>query len=157
MALPSPLPDPLVGLIAERFRAMGEPTRIRILDLLRHGEASVQDLTLTLGSSQQNVSKHLALLTHAGIVARRRDGTHSYYGIADDSVFALCETVCGSIQHSIGSLAAAINIALDGAAATENRVSKDRVSKDRATKSRAAKDRAAKDQSTKDRATDERA
>jgi DNA-binding transcriptional ArsR family regulator len=111
MALPSPLPDALVELIAERFRAIGEPTRIRILDRLREGEASVHDLTLALGSSQQNVSKHLALLQRAGIVGRRRDGTYSYYCIADDSVLALCETVCGSIQRSVGTLAATINAA----------------------------------------------
>lgn len=110
MALPSPLPEPLVELIAERFRAIGEPTRIRILDRLRQGEASVQDLTLALGSSQQNVSKHLALLQRAGIVGRRRDGTYSYYCIVDDSVLALCETVCGSIQRSIETLAASINV-----------------------------------------------
>ena len=115
MALPSPLPDALVELIAERFRAIGEPTRIRILDRLRQGEASVQDLTVALGSSQQNVSKHLSLLQHADIVERRRDGNFSYYRIADDSVLALCETVCGSIQRSIGTLAATINTALDGA------------------------------------------
>ena len=118
MALPSPLPDALVELIAERFRAIGEPTRIRILDRLRQGEASVQELTLALGSSQQNVSKHLALLQHAGIVERRRDGNYSYYRIADDSVLALCETVCGSIQRSIGTLAATINTAFNGLAAS---------------------------------------
>lgn len=67
MALPRPLPDALVELIAERFRAIGEPTRIRMLDHLRQGEASVQDLALALGSSQQNVSKHLALLQRAGV------------------------------------------------------------------------------------------
>ena len=111
MALPSPLPETLVELIAERFRAIGEPTRIRILDRLRQGEASVLDLTVTLGSSQQNVSKHLALLQQAGIVERRRDGNYSYFRIADESVLALCETVCGSIQRSIGTLAATINAA----------------------------------------------
>ncbi len=113
MALPSPLPETLVDLIAERFRAIGEPTRIRILDRLRQGEASVQDLTLAVGSSQQNVSKHLALLQRAGIIGRRRDGTFSYYRITDDSVFVLCEQVCGSIQRSVGALAATINIAFD--------------------------------------------
>lgn len=130
MALPSPLPDPLVELIAERFRAIGEPTRIRILDRLRQGEASVQDLTASLGSSQQNVSKHLSLLQHAGIVERRRDGNFSYYRIADDSVLALCETVCGSIQRSIGTLADTINTAFDGIAATA--VAQDRMTEKQA-------------------------
>jgi DNA-binding transcriptional ArsR family regulator len=130
MALPSPLPDALVELIAERFRAIGEPTRIRILDRLRQGEASVQDLTVALGSSQQNVSKHLALLQHAGIVERRRDGNYSYYRIADDDVLALCETVCGSIQRSIGTLAATLETAFNGAAATE--VTKNRITEKQA-------------------------
>ena len=109
MALPTPLPDALVELIAERFRVIGEPTRIRILDRLRQGEASVQDLTVALGSSQQNMSKHLSLLQRAGIVGRRRDGTYSYYRITYQSVLALCEQVCGSIQLRVGTLAATIN------------------------------------------------
>ncbi len=118
MALPSPLPEPLVALIAERFRAVAEPTRIRILDRLRQGEASVQELTLAVGSSQQNVSKHLALLQRAGIIGRRRDGTYSYYRITDDSVLALCEQVCGSIQRSVGELAATISTAFDATTAS---------------------------------------
>lgn len=109
MPLPNPLPDALVELIAERFRTIGEPTRIRILERLRHGEASVQDLAAHLGSSQQNVSKHLGLLARAGIVGRRRDGTFVYYRITDDSVFAMCEEVCGAVQRGLGELVAAID------------------------------------------------
>ncbi len=99
--LPSPLPDALVELIAERFRTIGEPTRIRILERLRHGEASVQELADGLGSSQQNVSKHLGLLARAGIVGRRKDGTFVYYRIVDESVFGLCEQVCGAVQRDL--------------------------------------------------------
>ena len=73
--LPHPIPDSLAELIAQRFRVLGEPTRIRILDRLREGEASVQDLTESLGSSQQNVSKHLGVLAQAGIVGRRKEET----------------------------------------------------------------------------------
>ena len=57
--MPHPIPDPLVELIARRFRAMSEPMRIRLLDRLREGEATVAELTEALGASQQNVSKHL--------------------------------------------------------------------------------------------------
>ena len=102
--LPHPLPESLAELIAQRFRVIGEPTRIRLLDHLREGEASVQDLTEALGGSQQNVSKHLGVLAQAGIVGRRKDGNLSLYRIADDSVFALCEQVCGSIQRQLAEL-----------------------------------------------------
>lgn len=109
MPLPSPLPDALVDLIAERFRTIGEPTRIRILERLRHGEASVQDLAEHVHSSQQNVSKHLGLLARAGIVGRRKDGTFVYYRITDESVFVMCDQVCGSVQRDVESLAAAFD------------------------------------------------
>lgn len=104
MALPHPLPDELVELIARRFRVIGEPVRVRLLDRLRDGEATVSELTELLGSSQQNVSKHLAVLADAGIVGRRKDGNHVHYRIVDDGVFALCEQVCGSLQEQLRTL-----------------------------------------------------
>lgn len=107
--LPHPIPNSLAELIAQRFRVMGEPTRIRILDRLREGEASVQDLTRALGSSQQNVSKHLGVLAQAGIVGRRREGNLSLHRIVDDSVFALCEQVCGSLQRQLAQLNAVVS------------------------------------------------
>jgi DNA-binding transcriptional ArsR family regulator len=108
MALPHPLPDPLVELIARRFRVIGEPMRIRLLDHLRDEEATVQDLTEALGASQQNVSKHLQVLLEAGIVGRRKQGTHAYYSIADEGVLALCEQVCGSLQRQLTELSALV-------------------------------------------------
>jgi DNA-binding transcriptional ArsR family regulator len=103
-ALPHPLPDVLVEQIARRFRVIGEPMRIRLLDRLRDGEASVQELTDALGTTQQNASKHVAVLHDNGIVSRRREGNHVIYAIADDSVLALCEKVCGGIRRQIGVL-----------------------------------------------------
>ena len=107
--LPNPIPDSLAELIAQRFRVLGEPTRIRILDHLREGEASVQDLTESLGSSQQNVSKHLGVLAQAGIVGRRKEGNLALHRIADDSVFELCEQVCGSLQRQLAELHAVVS------------------------------------------------
>ena len=98
------LPDPLVELIARRFRVIGEPMRIRVLDRLRTGEATVLELTDALGSSQQNVSKHLQVLHDARILSRRKEGTHAYYAIADEAVLALCEQVCGSLQRQFTEL-----------------------------------------------------
>ena len=104
MAVPHPLPDDLVELIAERFRALSEPTRIKLLDRLHEGEATVLELTELIGTTQQNVSKHLGVLQRSGIVARRKQGNFAYYRIADDGVFALCETVCGSLQEQVEAL-----------------------------------------------------
>ena len=99
-----PLPDELVELIAERFRALAEPTRIKLLDRLREGEATVQELTALVGTTEQNVSKHLGLLHRSGIVVRRKEGNFSYYSIADETVYALCEVVCGTLQRRFESL-----------------------------------------------------
>ena len=104
MSLPHPVPDELVELIARRFRAIGEPMRIKLLDRLRDGEATVSELAEATETSQQNISKHLALLAEVGIVGRRKDGNHVYHRIADDGVFKLCEDVCGSIQEQLASL-----------------------------------------------------
>jgi DNA-binding transcriptional ArsR family regulator len=104
IAIPHPLPDALVDLIAERFRVIGEPMRIRVLDHLRSGDASVGELAEALGTSQQNVSKHLGVLHQAGIVRREKRGNHSVYWIADESVFGLCEQVCGGLRRRIEEL-----------------------------------------------------
>jgi DNA-binding transcriptional ArsR family regulator len=104
MRLPHPLPADLVELIARRFRVLGEPMRIRLLDRLRDGDATVGELSDALGASQQNISKHLALLTDVGILGRRKEGNRVYYWIVDEGVFALCEDVCGSVQQQLRNL-----------------------------------------------------
>ena len=104
MALPHPLPDDLVELIARRFRVIGEPMRIRLLDRLREGEATVGELSEAVATSQQNVSKHLGVLADVGIVGRRKQGNHVYYRVVDEGVFALCEEVCGSVQQQLRTL-----------------------------------------------------
>jgi DNA-binding transcriptional ArsR family regulator len=109
MSLPHPLPEDLAELIARRFRALGDPLRVRILDLLREQELSVTTLAEQLGAGQQNVSKHLAVLTDSGMLARRKDGTHVYHRIADEAVFALCEQVCGSLQQQLATLNALVS------------------------------------------------
>ena len=104
MPMPHHLPEPLIELIAQRFRVLGDPMRIRILNRLRDGEASVQELVAATGGSQQNVSKHLSILLSAGIVRRRKQGTRSVYAIADSGVFDLCERVCGGLQRQLSEL-----------------------------------------------------
>lgn len=88
----------LVTVVAERFRVLGEPMRIRILDALRAHERTVNDLVEQTGATQANVSKHLTLLHRLGFVARRKEGTHVFYRVEDPKVFQLCDLVCGAAR-----------------------------------------------------------
>ena len=83
-------------LVARRFRTLGEPFRLRLLQQLEQGEHTVNELVDSLEASQSNVSKHLQLLYDAGLVARRRDGNSILYSIGDPIVFELCRIVCRS-------------------------------------------------------------
>lgn len=105
MPLSHPLPEPIVELVAKRFRVIGEPMRIRILERLRDGAASVGELVESVGASQQNVSKHLGVLHDAGVVRRSRDGNRVVYTITDATVFTLCEIVCTGIARQASELA----------------------------------------------------
>jgi DNA-binding transcriptional ArsR family regulator len=86
----------MVELIALRFRMLGEPVRIRILQVLESGAKSVGDVVETLSGNQPNISKHLQVLCQAGLVDRRREGNSIYYSISDPIVFKLCKLVCRS-------------------------------------------------------------
>ncbi len=108
MTLPRPIPFELAELIATRMRVIGDPNRIRILDQLRDGELSVAQIAERLGTSQQNASKHLGVLLQAGIVGRRKEGTSSYYRVTDETVYALCEQVCGGVQAQLAELNALV-------------------------------------------------
>lgn len=98
------LPEPLIELVAQRFRVLGEPMRIKLLDHLRDGEATVGELQDALGASQQNVSKHLGILAAAGMVRRTKQGTRAVYAISDPTVFDLCDQVCGGVRRQLSAL-----------------------------------------------------
>jgi DNA-binding transcriptional ArsR family regulator len=109
-SFPPPLADQLVDLIAQRFRVLGEPMRIKLLDHLREGDATVSELQQALGASQQNVSKHLGILHNAGMVTRTKDGNHTRYSMADEGVFELCEQVCGGVRRQLDELDALLQL-----------------------------------------------
>jgi len=102
--VPHPLPVPLVERVADRFRILGEPMRIRLLEAMRDGEMSVKELQEATGASQQNVSQHLGVLLRAGIVSRRKEGNFSLYRIDDPVVFSLCDEVCGGLRRQLEEL-----------------------------------------------------
>ena len=86
-----------IDLVAERFRALGEPARLVILQALRDGERCVTDLEADTGLNQANLSRHLAVLSATGMVRRRKDGLFAYYTLADADVLRLCEIMCGRV------------------------------------------------------------
>ena len=95
-------PSPqLRSRVASVLKSMGDPHRLDILYLLRQGEMRVKDLVEALGSSQANISKHLAILKGAGLIDFRQDGVSRHYFIADHTVFTICDAVCGAVERRI--------------------------------------------------------
>lgn len=99
------LDDRALMHVAEYFRALSEPLRLKILNTLSDKPHKVGELTELLACSQANVSKHLATLTRLGFVERVTRGTSAYYRIADPRVHQLCELVCGQMAQRFASQA----------------------------------------------------
>ncbi len=95
------LPVDALVQVAAYFQVLSEPTRLQILNLLRQQERSVGELAELCGFTSANVSRHLALLTQHGLVVRESRGNSAIYSIADKSVYALCDLVCGSIARQL--------------------------------------------------------
>ena len=89
----------MIEMVARRFRILGEPFRLRLLQTLENGELTVGELVQELDGSQPNVSKHLQMLHDAGFVSRRRAGNSVFYGIADPTVMTLCDLVCKNTEE----------------------------------------------------------
>jgi DNA-binding transcriptional ArsR family regulator len=97
VAPPHPLGERTREQMALRFRALGEPTRLRILERLFRSPASVGEILSDVGGTQANVSKHLAVLRSGGLVRRRREGSRTIYWIADASLQRICAAVCDAV------------------------------------------------------------
>ena len=98
---PHELPDEVLAMIAGRFKVMSEVIRLKLIIQLEKGEKSVGELVAATGAAQANVSRHLQTLADAGILSRRKEGQNAFYRIADQGVFDLCQTVCGSLQKRL--------------------------------------------------------
>jgi DNA-binding transcriptional ArsR family regulator len=89
--------------VAERFKVLSEPMRLKLLYALMDGEKSVSQLVQQTGGLQANVSKHLGILLDAGVVGRRKEGLKACYRIADESIFELCDLVCNSLYARLSA------------------------------------------------------
>lgn len=95
------LSDEAFEMLGEQFKAFSEPMRLKLVYTLMDGEKTVSELVEETGGLQANVSKHLRMLLEAGVVERRKQGLNSYYRIADDSIYELCDLMCNSIQERL--------------------------------------------------------
>ena len=95
------LPPEAVELVAARFKLLGEPVRVQILQALYDGPMNVTDITRIIGTTQPNVSKHLKLMQDGGVIGRRQEGNVVYYSITDETVFKLCDVVCTSLKNGL--------------------------------------------------------
>ena len=95
------IPEQVTQQVAEYFRILSEPMRLRILNSLRNGEKCVQDLVEGTDTSQANVSKHLKVMLQAGILTRRSEGTSAFYKVEDELIFELCNLVCDRLADRI--------------------------------------------------------
>jgi DNA-binding transcriptional ArsR family regulator len=110
---PFRLPDALLptDLVAKYFRGLGDPTRVRILDLLRRdGELTVGELVARLGLPQPKVSNHLACLRWCGFLEARREGRLVYNGIADSRVTAMLDLAESLLADNAEHVAACCRI-----------------------------------------------
>ena len=95
------LSDSTAVAIAERFKALGEPMRLRLLQALRDGECTVGDLAGRIDAGQANVSKHLQVLLQRGFVGQRKQGTTTWYRVTDPQVFKMCELVGSWLEEEL--------------------------------------------------------
>lgn len=91
-----PVPQILTP-VAEYFKVLSEVSRLQILSCLQAGAMNVTELAEATGLGQANLSKHLKVLTQAGILSRQAQGVSAYYAISDPIVYELCDLVCDRI------------------------------------------------------------
>ncbi len=93
--------DPALELVAGCFQALSDPTRLKILRALKKDNKSVQDLVELFTCTQPNISRHLSILTKAGLVRKDKRGSYVYYSVANPGIFELCDNVCTHVRSML--------------------------------------------------------
>ncbi|MBD2335455.1 helix-turn-helix transcriptional regulator [Calothrix sp. FACHB-156] len=98
---PSQAEPAVIAAVADYFKVLSEVSRLHILTCLKSGPMNVMEIAEATGLGQANLSKHLKVLTQAGILSRQPKGTSAFYEIADPMIFELCDLACDRISERI--------------------------------------------------------
>lgn len=93
--------DEMMNVMAQRFKAMSEPLRLKILQLLKEGERSVGEIAESLNLKPGTASANLTAMAKAGLVSARREGVKIYYHIANEMILQICDVACACIRREI--------------------------------------------------------
>ena len=108
--MPHPIPDVLVDQVAHRLAVLAQPLRIRMIERLElEGQMSVQALADSLDATQQNISRHLALLYESGVVGRRQAGREGWYRLAHEDAMALLDDVGAQLVNRFRRFSAPVD------------------------------------------------
>ncbi|RAM50092.1 MAG: transcriptional regulator [Hapalosiphonaceae cyanobacterium JJU2] len=91
----------VIVAVADYLKVLSEVSRLQILSCLKSGPMNVMEVAEATGLGQANLSKHLKVLTQAGVLSRQTKGTNAYYEIADPMIFELCELACDRISERL--------------------------------------------------------
>ena len=92
------LTDEELDRVAQQFRLLGEPMRLKILQTICKKPLTVNEIVEATGATQSNISKHLSLLASSGIITRQKDAQFVYYCLSDPMTLQLCELVRGQVS-----------------------------------------------------------
>lgn len=92
------LPDSALETVARYFGLLSEPMRLKILRSICQEEKCVADIVAETDSTQPNISRHLAIMYRSRVISRRREGSQTFYAVADSISIDLCRTVCAAMM-----------------------------------------------------------
>lgn len=88
-------------LKAEVLKALAQPTRLKILELLRHGERCICEIVPAINGEQSNISRHISLMQRSHLVTTRKDGVKVMVSVKDPEIFKILDRVSAILRHQM--------------------------------------------------------
>jgi DNA-binding transcriptional ArsR family regulator len=91
----------VLELKAEILKALAQPTRLKILELLRHGERCICEIVPAINGEQSNISRHITLMQRSHLVTTRKDGVKVMVSVKDPEIFKILDRVNAILRHQM--------------------------------------------------------
>jgi ArsR family transcriptional regulator len=91
----------VLELKAEILKALAQPTRLKILELLRHGERCICEIVPAINGEQSNISRHISLMQKSHLVTTRKDGVKVMVSVKDPEIFKILDRVSAILRHQM--------------------------------------------------------